>query len=92
MQRARCARSMDLRIILVIVATPFDFSARLSHLLFIGSSYGANDIQPLQPTQEFFENTLAVQWAKLDPTRPVWVEDESNNVGSVSLRKYACLL
>ena len=34
-----------------------------------------------QPTQEQFENRLAMAWLDLDPTRRVWVEDESRRIG-----------
>jgi tRNA 2-selenouridine synthase len=45
-----------------------------------GSSYGGLGMPP-QPTQEQFENLVAMQWATLDPQRPVWIEAESKRVG-----------
>jgi tRNA 2-selenouridine synthase len=45
-----------------------------------GSSYGALGL-PAQPTVEHFENLIAMQWMKLDPNRPVWIEAESRRVG-----------
>jgi len=45
-----------------------------------GSSYGAIGQLP-QPSTEHFENELYAQWRQLDPTRRVWVEDESRSVG-----------
>ncbi|MDX1548690.1 MAG: tRNA 2-selenouridine(34) synthase MnmH [Rhodothermales bacterium] len=39
--------------------------------------------RPAQPTQEQFENELAVRWRALDPARPVWIEDESRRLGRV---------
>lgn len=45
-----------------------------------GSAFGALD-QPKQPSNEQFENTLAVAWAALDTERRVWLEDESRNIG-----------
>lgn len=47
-----------------------------------GSAFGALG-QPDQPTHEQFENNLAEKWLALDPGRPVWIEDESRNVGKV---------
>jgi tRNA 2-selenouridine synthase len=49
-----------------------------------GSSFGAIGQQP-QPSSEQFENLIQQQWAMLDPKRPVWIEDESRNVGSCSV-------
>jgi tRNA 2-selenouridine synthase len=51
-----------------------------------GSAFGALPETP-QPTREQFENALALALAALDPRRPVWVEDESENLGSVNLPK-----
>jgi tRNA 2-selenouridine synthase len=45
-----------------------------------GSSYGAIG-QLAQPSTEHFENELYMKWRNLDPTRRVWVEDESRTVG-----------
>ena len=45
-----------------------------------GSSYGAIGQLP-QPSTEHFENRIYAQWRQLDPTRRVWVEDESRTVG-----------
>lgn len=45
-----------------------------------GSSYGALGLPP-QPTNEQFENRLAISWAKLDPKRTVWIEAESKRIG-----------
>ena len=47
-----------------------------------GSAFGAIGESP-QPTSEQFENDLADQWMLLDPSRPVWLEDESHSIGSV---------
>ncbi len=46
-----------------------------------GSSYGAIGQLP-QPSSEQFENRLFSQWRTLDPTRRIWLEDESKNVGT----------
>ena len=46
-----------------------------------GSTFGALGMK-VQNSQEQFENELFECLRKLDPTRPVWVEDESRNIGS----------
>jgi tRNA 2-selenouridine synthase len=38
-----------------------------------------------QPTNEQYENDLFHIWQKFDLTRPVWIEDESLSVGTVSI-------
>ncbi len=45
-----------------------------------GSSFGAIG-EEAQPTTEHFENLLWAELKKLDRTRPVWVEDESQLIG-----------
>jgi tRNA 2-selenouridine synthase len=47
-----------------------------------GSAFGALG-QDEQSTNEQFENDFAAQWLKLDPAKPVWMEDESRNIGKV---------
>lgn len=49
-----------------------------------GSSYGMLG-QPPQPSVEQFENLLFEELRKLDPTRRIWVEDESRKVGTCVL-------
>jgi len=51
-----------------------------------GSAFGGLGM-PEQPTQEQFENELALQWASLDPDRAVWLEDESLLIGRRALPK-----
>lgn len=46
-----------------------------------GSAFGALG-EPPQPTTEQFENDLYVEFSKLDLGKPVWIEDESKNVGT----------
>lgn len=46
-----------------------------------GSTYGAIGQLP-QPASEQFENLIFGEWRTLDPSRRVWIEDESRNVGS----------
>ena len=47
-----------------------------------GSAFGALGQNP-QPTTEYFANILYNEWAKINPENPVWLEDESRNIGSV---------
>lgn len=47
-----------------------------------GSAFGALG-QEQQPTTEHFGNLLFDEISKLDEPRPVWVEDESRNIGTV---------
>ena len=51
-----------------------------------GSAFGNIENSP-QPTQEQFENDLFLQWNKSDFLKPLWLEDESLNIGSVQLPK-----
>jgi len=51
-----------------------------------GSTYGTLN-RLIQPTQEQFENDLATNLSKLDPARPIWIEDESQNIGRCILAK-----
>lgn len=45
-----------------------------------GSAYGTLG-HMVQPTQEQFENDLALALAKTDPGKPLWLEDESLTIG-----------
>jgi tRNA 2-selenouridine synthase len=45
-----------------------------------GSAFGGIGQMPA-PTQEQFENELAWQFSKIDPARPLWLEDESRLIG-----------
>ncbi len=49
-----------------------------------GSAFGGLG-QPPQPTIEQFENELALKWASIDASHPVWIENESRSIGSVIL-------
>ena len=51
-----------------------------------GSTFGALGEKP-QPTQETFENELFFQLYKTDTSKPVWLEDESNMIGSRAVPK-----
>jgi tRNA 2-selenouridine synthase len=47
-----------------------------------GSAFGSLG-QSSQPTTEHFANLLYKEWSHLDLSQPVWLEDESRNIGSV---------
>lgn len=49
-----------------------------------GSAFGAMAEQA-QPTVEQFENNLFDVWRKLNYSRPIWLEDESHNIGGVNI-------
>jgi tRNA 2-selenouridine synthase len=49
-----------------------------------GSAFGALG-QPPQPTTEQFVNFLFKELTQSDAARPLWIEDESRNIGSVFL-------
>ena len=49
-----------------------------------GSAFGAIG-QPAQPTQEQFENNLAAVLATLPTDAPVWAEDESRQIGRLTI-------
>lgn len=38
-----------------------------------------------QSSVEYFENELALQWSKLNPLIPVWIEDESRMIGKANI-------
>ncbi|MBL7964343.1 MAG: tRNA 2-selenouridine(34) synthase MnmH [Flavobacteriales bacterium] len=62
-------------------AQVIDLEALANHK---GSSFGALGELP-QPSSEHFENMLWHALQQLDPTRPVWVEDESLMIGRVRI-------
>ncbi|MEN9962940.1 MAG: tRNA 2-selenouridine(34) synthase MnmH [Bacteroidota bacterium] len=52
-----------------------------------GSAFGAIGMPP-QPSQEMFENQLALaiyHQTKQHPNQPIWIEDESQRIGSVNI-------
>ena len=49
-----------------------------------GSVFGHLGQKP-QPSTEQYENNLAQIWRSFDFSKPVWIEDESRNVGGVSI-------
>lgn len=46
-----------------------------------GSSYGNLGL-PAQPTNEQFENNVALAWASLNSENPIWIEAESKRIGT----------
>ncbi len=52
-----------------------------------GSAFGNLDLVP-QPSQEYFENMLALELFKLNlnyPKKSIWLEDESQRIGQVNI-------
>ena len=49
-----------------------------------GSSFGQIG-QGVQPSNEQFENNLAVDWLAMDPKKIIWLEDESKPMGRVRI-------
>lgn len=49
-----------------------------------GSAFGSLGLPP-QPTNEFFENKLALQWHQLRENENVWLENESRLVGKIKI-------
>eukprot|EP00931_Biecheleriopsis_adriatica_P103786 TRINITY_DN78583_c0_g1_i1.p1 TRINITY_DN78583_c0_g1~~TRINITY_DN78583_c0_g1_i1.p1 ORF type:complete len:611 (+),score=116.00 TRINITY_DN78583_c0_g1_i1:33-1835(+) len=47
-----------------------------------GSAFGSMG-QPPQPSNEAYENVLALATRRVDPKQPLWIEHESNHVGKV---------
>lgn len=47
-----------------------------------GSAFGSLGQEP-QPSSEHFANILYSRWKDLDTDKPVWIEDESRNIGTV---------
>ncbi len=47
-----------------------------------GSAFGSLGQLP-QPSSEHFANLLFDEWKHVDPGHPVWLEDESRNIGTV---------
>jgi len=49
-----------------------------------GSAFGHLGQKP-QPSTEQYENNLASIWSSIDFSKPIWIEDESRNVGGVQI-------
>lgn len=50
----------------------------------LGSAFGTLGYM-IQPSQEDFENRMALELASMDPDRPVWLEDECINIGRIMI-------
>ncbi|MEI8365641.1 MAG: tRNA 2-selenouridine(34) synthase MnmH [Parachlamydiaceae bacterium] len=50
-----------------------------------GSAFGKIGMCGSQPSTEHFENEIGVLLAKSDPSRPLWIEDESRMIGTCCL-------
>ena len=61
-----------------LVPQVLDLEGDANHRGAIFGSLG----RPPQPTNEHFENVLALQWARFSAEAPVFIEDESRAVGS----------
>jgi tRNA 2-selenouridine synthase len=51
-----------------------------------GSAFGHLG-QPPQPSSEYFENQLFMEWNKFDLTKPIWIEDENQQIGNIFIPK-----
>ncbi|HVG41460.1 MAG TPA: tRNA 2-selenouridine(34) synthase MnmH [Chitinophagaceae bacterium] len=51
-----------------------------------GSAFGNINLPP-QPSQEMFENNLATELNAYDRQQSIWIEDESQRIGSINLPK-----
>ena len=49
-----------------------------------GSAFGHMGQQP-QPTTEQFHNNLSIAWQKFDLNKTIWIEDESQAIGTVRI-------
>lgn len=52
-----------------------------------GSAFGLLGM-PEQPRQEFFENLLAEQLSSIDPREILWLENESRNIGQITIPEF----
>ncbi|MDQ3050923.1 MAG: tRNA 2-selenouridine(34) synthase MnmH [Bacteroidota bacterium] len=49
-----------------------------------GSAFGGLGLGA-QPSNEYFENLIAMHWNRFDSEQPVWIENESRSIGSCLL-------
>ena len=47
-----------------------------------GSAFGHLG-QPPQPSSEYFENLLFMEWKNFDLSHPIWIEDENQQIGNI---------
>ncbi len=64
-----------------------DLEALAQHRGSLLGSYWWEDPQRRQPSQKHFETLLWDALRHLDPTRPVWIESESNKIGRIQIPK-----
>lgn len=70
-----------LQVLVALGQQVIDLEALANHK---GSSFGHLGFGG-QPTTEQFENDLFTKWDALNASKPVWIEHESNSIGSVFL-------
>ncbi|GCD78567.1 tRNA 2-selenouridine synthase [Thermaurantimonas aggregans] len=71
--------------ILHILKTRGEHVLDLEHLAsHRGSAFGHIDMPP-QPTNEHFENLIAIQLFRYQNFRPIWVENESRKIGRLKI-------
>lgn len=73
------SKTQILRRLALLNSQVVDLEALANHK---GSAFGALGQQP-QPSSEHFSNILFDKWRHIDAADPVWLEDESRNIGTV---------
>lgn len=76
-----CGKTEILHEIKKLGAQMIDLEGMANHK---GSTFGHVGQKP-QPSTEQYENDIAAIWSSLDFSKPVWIEDESRNVGRVQV-------
>lgn len=76
-----CGKTEILHEIKKLGAQMIDLEGMANHK---GSTFGHVG-QKLQPSTEQYENNIAALWRSFDFSKPVWIEDESRNVGRVQV-------
>lgn len=72
-----CAKTKTLQEIKKLGEQVIDLEELAQHQ---GSAFGSMG-KLIQPSQEQFENLLATELAKMDVSKPIWLEDESVTIG-----------
>ncbi len=76
-----CAKTAVLAELRSLGEQVIDLEALAGHK---GSAFGWLG-EPYQPSQEHFDNRLAMALLAMDPGRPTWLEDESKRIGAVNI-------
>lgn len=76
-----CGKTEILHEIMKTGAQMLDLEGVANHK---GSVFGHLGQEP-QPSTEQYENNLAQIWRSFDFSKPIWIEDESRNVGAVNI-------